>query len=111
MITTTTGNFPNEFVKEKSVGALNMPLAWIEKITIDMSSANSAAIESHNTEIKAGIDMCRIKYLNNIVEEEHPAIKRQTRPMLRFKSFVIAHPTRATASTARLADRTNRMVS
>ena len=31
--------------------------------------------------------MRQIKYLNNIVEQDHRAIKRQTRPMLGFKSF------------------------
>jgi hypothetical protein len=53
-----------------------------EKITIDKSGANTAAIESHNTETKAGIEMRQIKYLNNIVEQDHRAIKRQTRPRL-----------------------------
>jgi putative transposase len=58
-----------------------------EKITIDKSGANTAAIESHNAETKAGIEMCQIKYLNSIVEQDHRAIKRRTRPMLGFKSF------------------------
>jgi putative transposase len=31
--------------------------------------------------------MRQIKYLNNIVEQDHRAIKRQIRPMLGFKSF------------------------
>ena len=31
--------------------------------------------------------MRQIKYLNNIVEQDHRAIKRQTRPVLGFKSF------------------------
>jgi putative transposase len=58
-----------------------------EKIAIDKSGANTAAIEGHNTEHKAGIEMRQVKYLNNIVEQDHRAIKRQTRPMLGFKSF------------------------
>ena len=29
--------------------------------------------------------------LNNIVEQDHRAIKRVTRPMLNFKSFRVAH--------------------
>src|ERR1700704_6252800 len=58
-----------------------------EKITIDKSDANTAAIESNNTATRAGIEMRQIKYLNNIVEQDHRAIKRQTRPMLGFKSF------------------------
>jgi transposase-like protein len=36
---------------------------------------------------KAGIEMRQIKYLNNIVEQDHRAIKRQIQPMLGFKSF------------------------
>jgi putative transposase len=39
-----------------------------EKITIDKSGANTAAIESHNAEHEAGIEIRQIKYLNNIVE-------------------------------------------
>jgi len=53
-----------------------------EKITIDKSGANTAAIESHNTEHKAGIEIRQVKYLNNIVEQDHRAIKRLVRPML-----------------------------
>jgi transposase-like protein len=59
-----------------------------EKITIDQSGANTAAIESHNaeheTEHNAGIELRQIKYLNNIVEQDHRAIKRLVRPMLGF---------------------------
>jgi len=29
----------------------------------------------------------QVKYLNNIVEQDHRAIKQVTRPMLNFKSF------------------------
>jgi putative transposase len=58
-----------------------------EKITIDKSGANTAAIESHNTECKADIEMRQVKYLNNIVEQDHRAVKRMTRPILGFKSF------------------------
>jgi transposase-like protein len=29
----------------------------------------------------------QVKYLNNIVEQDHRAIKRRTRPMLGFKDF------------------------
>jgi putative transposase len=32
-------------------------------------------------------------YLNNIVEQDHRAVKRVTRPMLGFKSFDAAHDT------------------
>lgn len=58
-----------------------------EKITIYNSGANAAAIENYNAEYEAGIEMRRVKYLNNIVEQDHRAIKRAVRPMLGFKSF------------------------
>ena len=58
-----------------------------QKITIDKSGANTAAVESYNTEHNAGIELRQVKYLNNIVEQDHRAIKRMTRPMLGFKSF------------------------
>jgi putative transposase len=58
-----------------------------EKITIDKSGTNTAAIEHYNAEHEAGIEIRQIKYLNNLVEQDHRAIKRLTRPMLGFKSF------------------------
>jgi len=35
----------------------------------------------------------QVKYLNNVVEQDHRAVKRVTRPMLRFKSFEAAQDT------------------
>ncbi len=64
-----------------------------EKITIDGSEANAAAIRSYNTEHGTAIAIRQIKYLNNIVEQEHRAVKRITRPMLGFKSFEAAYDT------------------
>jgi putative transposase len=58
-----------------------------EKITIDKSGANTAAIESSNTDHKVGIEIREAKYLNKIVEQDHRAINRLVRPMLGFKSF------------------------
>jgi putative transposase len=63
------------------------------KITIDKSGANTAAIESCNADRKAGIKIRQAKYLNNIVEQHHRAIKRVVRPMLGFKSFRFAAAT------------------
>jgi putative transposase len=50
------------------------------KITIDKSGANTAAIESYNADRDAEIETCQVKYLNNIVEQDHRAIKRMTQP-------------------------------
>jgi putative transposase len=68
----------------KAIGRNGTP----KKITIDKSGANTAAIESHNAETEAGIEIRQIKNLNNLVEQDHRAIKRRlVRPMLGFKSF------------------------
>jgi transposase-like protein len=64
-----------------------------EKITIDGSAANKAAIESYNEEHGTTIVIRQIKYLNNIVEQDHRGVKRVTRPMLGFKSFDAAQET------------------
>ena len=64
-----------------------------EKITIDGSAANEAAIKSYNEEHGTAIVIRKTKYLNNIVEQDHRGVKRITRPMLGFKSFDAAQST------------------
>jgi len=64
-----------------------------EKITIDGSAANEAAIKSYNEEHGTAIEIRKMKYLNNIVEQDHRGVKRVTRPMLGFKSFEAAQDT------------------
>jgi hypothetical protein len=44
-------------------------------------------LQHGNAEHEADIEIRRIKYLNNIIEQDHRAVKRVTRPMLGFKSF------------------------
>lgn len=67
----------------KAIGQNGTP----SKITIDKSGANAAAINDYTEEEAVGIELRQVKYLNNIVEQDHRAIKRKTRPMLGFKSF------------------------
>ena len=64
-----------------------------EKITIDGSDANEAAIKSYNQEHGTTIIIRQVKYFNNIVEQDHRAVKRVTRPMLGCKSFEAAQDT------------------
>src|SRR4029434_4345867 len=64
-----------------------------EKITIDGSAANEAAIKTYNAEHGTAIEIRKVKYLNNIVEQDHRGVKRVTRPMLGFKSFDAAQDT------------------
>ena len=58
-----------------------------EKSTIDKSGANTAAIRSVNGDACLDIELRQSKYLNNMVEQDHRAVKRITTPMLGFKSF------------------------
>jgi putative transposase len=64
-----------------------------EKVTIDGSEANAAAIRSYNQAHGTAIVIRQVKYLNNMVEQDHRAVKRVTRPMLGFKSFGAAQCT------------------
>jgi putative transposase len=64
-----------------------------ETITIDGSDANEAAIKSDNEAHGPNIIIRQVKYFNNIVEQDHRAVKRVTRPMLGFKSFEAAQDT------------------
>ena len=68
---------------KKAVGQHGLP----EKVTIDKSGANTAALEALQEETGQSIEIRQIKYLNNLVEQDHRAIKRIVRPMLGFKSF------------------------
>ena len=58
-----------------------------EKVTIDKSGSNVAALEAMNVGRRKRIVVRQVKYLNNIVEQDHRAIKRRTKPMLGFKNF------------------------
>ena len=64
-----------------------------EKITIGKSRANTAAIESYTAVHTAGIEIRHVKFLNNIVDQDHRAVKQAVRPMLGFKSFRAAAAT------------------
>ena len=68
---------------ERAINLHGLP----EKITIDKSGANTAAIRSVNAEACVGVELRQSKYLNNIVEQDHRAVKCITDPMLGFKSF------------------------
>ena len=68
---------------ERAINLHGLP----EKITIDKSRANTAAIHSVNEDACLDIELRQCKVLNNIVEQDHRAVKRITNPMLGFKSF------------------------
>ena len=76
---------------DKAMKANGVP----EKVAMDKSGANKAAMDEINTSRKMPILVRQVKYLNNLVEQDHRAIKRLTRPMLNFKSFRTARSTLA----------------
>jgi len=57
---------------ERAIKRHGMP----EKITIDKSGVNTAAIVDMCTDSGVDIDMRQSKYLNNLIEQDHRAIKR-----------------------------------
>lgn len=61
-----------------------------EKITIDKSGSNTAAIVSIDADSRLAMEMRQSKYMNNIVEQDHRTIKRRTLPMIGFKTFLCA---------------------
>jgi len=63
-----------------------------EKVTIGKSGANTAALSVFNDEPNVTIEVRQIKVLNNLLEQDHRAIKRMVRPMLGFKSFRMLEP-------------------
>ena len=68
---------------DKAMGANGEP----DKVAMDKIGANKAAIDAVNCGRGELIVVRQVKYLKNIVEQNHRAIKRVTKPMLNFKSF------------------------
>ena len=69
--------------RDKAIKASGIP----EKVTMDKSGANKAAIDGVNASRETPIVARQVKYLNNIVEQDHRAVKRVTKPRVNFKSF------------------------
>ena len=61
-----------------------------EKVTMDRRGAIKSAIDEINHAMDVPMLIRQVKYLNNIVEQDHRALKRITKPMLGFKSFQTA---------------------
>jgi len=63
-----------------------------EKVVIDKSGSNLLGLKWANILLKMSrsnsqIMILQVKYLNNIIEQDHRFIKRITRPTLGFKAF------------------------
>lgn len=65
---------------------------------MDKSGANYASLENINfllmlVGIISFVEIIQIKYLNNLIEQDHRFIKKITKPMIGFKAF---HSVKAT---------------
>src|ERR1700753_1652668 len=76
---------------EKAIGRNGAP----ETVTVDRSGANPAALQAIHAERKTPIKVWQNKYLNNVVEQDHRAIKRIVKPMMGFKNFRCARIVRS----------------
>jgi putative transposase len=78
-----------------------------ERVIIDKSGANLGGLQAVNTILKftgsgRTIEIRQVKYLNNIVEQDHRFIKRITGPMMGFKAVHSAAATIAGIETAHM---------
>jgi putative transposase len=83
---------------EKAIGCSGLP----DKVTIDKSGANKAGLEAINLQLEILLmwigqffEIRQIKYLNNVIEQDHRAIKRVVNPMMGFNAFHSAEATLA----------------
>ncbi len=78
-----------------------------DKVVMDKSGANFAGLANVNQlVVLAGfatlINICQIKYPNNITEKDHRFIKKTTKPVVRFKAFYPAEATISGTETAHM---------
>lgn len=78
---------------KKAIEANGVP----ERIVIDKSGANLAGLQAVNTFLKFTgtgriIEIRQVKYLNNILEQDHRFIKRLTRPMMGSRQLIRRPP-------------------
>lgn len=87
-------------------GAIRIAGFVLDKINSDGNTANKLAVEIINRELdarknsaspgfcgtlKPAITYTKVKYCNNILEQDHRRVKRITNPMLGFKEFNAAN--------------------
>jgi transposase-like protein len=71
---------------EKSIELNGAP----EMVTIDKSGTNLVELQAISARSEQTVKIRQRKYLNNILEQDHRAVKRRTRPMMGFKDFYCA---------------------
>ena len=80
---------------EKALGAAHTVTPRV--INVDKNAAYPKAVETLKTNQQLPLDceLRQVKYLNNMIEQDHRFIKRRTRPGLGFFSFETARRTLA----------------
>lgn len=78
-----------------------------DRVVIDKSGANLAGLQAVNVSLKftakcKTVEILQVKYLNNILEQDHRFIKRITAPMMGFKSVHSAAATLAGIEAAHM---------
>ena len=78
-----------------------------DRVVIDKSGANLAGLQAVNAILKftgggRTVEIRQVKYLNNILEQDHRFIKRITGPMMGFKAFHSAAATVAGIEVAHM---------
>ena len=68
---------------EKAIGQNGVP----ETVAMDKSVTNLAALQAINAESETPVKVRQVKYLNNIVKQDHRAIKPIIKPMMGFKDY------------------------
>ena len=58
-----------------------------EKVTMDKNDTNTSGSDQIIGDKAISVIVRQIKHFNNIVEQDHRAVKRITKPMFGFKSF------------------------
>jgi putative transposase len=87
----------------RAIGTNGVPY----RVVIDKSGANLAGLQSINVILKftgsgKTIKISQVKYLNNIIEQDHRFVKRITAPMLGFKAFHSSEATLVGIETAHM---------
>jgi len=87
----------------RAIGTNGVP----DRVVIDKSGANLVGLEAVNVILKftgtgQTIKILQVKYLNNILEQDHRFIKRITGQMLGFKAFHSASATLESIETAHM---------
>jgi len=83
---------------EKAIGSSGIP----DKVNMDKSGANKAGVDTINLRLALlfmmgglflQINVRQVKYLNNVIEQDHRFIKKITKQMKGFKAFHSADAT------------------